>query len=343
LAKELLAITRKANVPLLINDRIDVALAVGADGVHIGQSDMPLEIARKLMGDKIIGVTVGTAEQAKIAIQGGADYLGIGACFDTSTKALTKIPFGPLGLRHILEELQVGIPCVTIGGIKSTNAERVIQLSKGSEGRSVSGVAVVSDIIAAKDVPLATRTLKQVVERGLSITMNRIELVEDVTSKVAELLELVRAKTPLVHHITNFVVMNDSANATLAVGASPIMAQCQEEAADLGKVIGSLLMNIGTLNPEFISGMFAAGKNANTFGLPIILDPVGAGASELRETTMRSLVQKVKFDVIKGNAGEIAALVKSNEVQMKGVDSVGSLDNGAEFVKKAALSQSIFN
>jgi hydroxyethylthiazole kinase len=124
---------------------------------------------------------------------------------------------------------------------------------------------------------------------------------------------------------------------------SPIMAQCKDEASDLGKVISSLLMNIGTLNPEFIDGMFTAGKNANIFGIPIILDPVGAGASNLRESTMRALVQKVKFDVIKGNAGEIATLVKSTAAQMKGVDSVGAIENAAEFVKNAALTQSILD
>jgi thiamine-phosphate diphosphorylase/hydroxyethylthiazole kinase len=325
----------------LINDRIDVALAVGADGVHIGQSDMPLPLARKLLGPgKIIGVTVANAAEAKIAIDGKADYLGIGACFDTSTKVLQKIPFGPLGLRHILESLPVGFPAVTIGGIKSSNVERVIQLSKGSAGRCISGVAVVSDIIAATDVPAQTKKLREAVSRGVSVTMNRLVQPNDVTQKVSSLLQLLRSKTPLVHHITNFVVMNDSANATLAIGASPIMAQCAEEANDLGRVIGSLLLNIGTLNSEFIGGMFAAGHRANMNGIPIILDPVGAGASELRESTMRNLIQKVKMDVIKGNAGEIASLVKSNAVQMKGVDSVGSLDNGAEFVRNAALSSS---
>jgi thiamine-phosphate diphosphorylase/hydroxyethylthiazole kinase len=328
-------------VPLLINDRIDVALAVGADGVHIGQSDMPLALARKLLGPgKIIGVTVANAVEAQRAIEGNADYLGIGACFDTSTKPLQKVPFGPLGLRHILESLPVGFPCVTIGGLKSANAERVIQLSRGTEGRCISGIAVVSEIVAASDVVAQTTKLKNVVKQALSTTKNRVEEPVEVKQKISSLLQVLRSRTPLVHHITNFVVMNDSANATLAIGASPIMAQCAEEANDLGKVIGSLLLNIGTLNPEFIAGMFAAGYRANMNGIPIILDPVGAGASELRESTMRNLIQKVKVDIIKGNAGEIASLVKSSAVKMKGVDSVGLLDNAAEFVRNAALSSS---
>jgi thiamine-phosphate diphosphorylase len=133
LASAVHQVTKKYNVPLLINDRVDVALAVDCEGVHIGQSDMPIQIARKLLGPgKIIGVTVGTIEQALKAHQDGADYLGVGACFDTNTKKLEKIPFGPYGLRQIIDALPVGVKTVVIGGIKVGNATRVLQLSRAS-------------------------------------------------------------------------------------------------------------------------------------------------------------------------------------------------------------------
>ncbi|KAJ3276554.1 hypothetical protein HDV01_004087 [Terramyces sp. JEL0728] len=333
LAKSLLAITKKANIPLLINDRVDVALAIDADGVHIGQDDIPLPIARKLLGqNKIIGVTVGNVAEAKAAITNGADYIGIGACFGTNTKKLKKTPLGPRGVLEILESLPANVKAVTIGGINSTNAERVIRHSHGAEGRKLHGLAIVSDIVGAEKVAEKVKSLKEAIARGYVNELPKCVFPDDIKLKVAQTFEKLRSTLPLVHHITNFVVMNDTANATLALGGSPIMAQNIKEVDELGEFVGSLLLNIGTLNDEFIAGMVGAGKKANAKGTPIVLDPVGAGASSLRKSTMKLLTDSLDIGIVKGNAGEISSLAGTGEVEMRGVDSVGKMNDAARIV-----------
>lgn len=144
-------ITDKYNVPLLINDRVDIALAVNAAGVHVGQSDLPLRVVRKIMGEeKIIGVSTGNLEQALKAQKDGADYLGVGAMYSTGTKKDAK-PTSMEELKKIREN--VSIPIVVIGGI---NKDRV----KDFEGTGIDGLAIVSAIIAQKDIAGAAREIK---------------------------------------------------------------------------------------------------------------------------------------------------------------------------------------
>ncbi len=135
-----------------------------------------------------------------------------------------------------------------------------------------------------------------------------------------ELLENVRRQTPLIHNITNYVTVNDCANILLACGASPIMADDLEEAEDITSICGGLNINIGTLNQRTIPAMLAAGKRANALGHPVILDPVGAGASALRTETALKLLQEVRFAVIRGNISEIKALTQGSGTT-KGVDA----------------------
>ncbi len=133
-------------VPLLINDRVDIALAVGAAGVHIGQADLPLPVARRMLGEQsIIGVTAHNVQGAVTAEEEGADYLGAGCIFPTATK-LDTILIGPAGLREICRA--VNIPVVGIGGVNNANAGEVV-------GAGAAGVAVASGIMGAKDVPAA--------------------------------------------------------------------------------------------------------------------------------------------------------------------------------------------
>lgn len=145
-------------VPMVINDRLDIALAVEAEGVHLGQSDLPIKVARKLLGpEKIIGASVKTVDFAKKAEKDGADYLGVGAFFKTATKTDTSL----VSLDLIQEITQaVSIPLVVIGGIKE---ERLSYF----EGRNIDGFAVVSDIMGAEDVAKKTRSFKKEVERVL--------------------------------------------------------------------------------------------------------------------------------------------------------------------------------
>jgi len=154
-----------------------------------------------------------------------------------------------------------------------------------------------------------------------------------------KILENVRIKTPLVHSITNYVTVNDCANAILACGASPIMADDQNEVEEITSICNSLVINIGTLNERIISSMMKAGKKANELNHPVVLDPVGAGASSFRTKTSFNLLENVKFSVIRGNTSEIKAIHKGSGTT-KGVDADVSdaitetnLDEAIVFVK----------
>lgn len=157
-----------------------------------------------------------------------------------------------------------------------------------------------------------------------------------------EYLENVRNKVPLVHNITNYVTVNDVANVLLACGGSPIMSDEAEDVEDITSVCGGLNINIGTLHKTSIEGMFRAGKKANELGHPVLLDPVGAGASALRTNTALGLMKELKLSVIRGNISEIKTLALGSGTT-KGVDAdvadavtEESLDEAVAFVKKFA-------
>ncbi len=133
-------------------------------------------------------------------------------------------------------------------------------------------------------------------------------------------LENVREKTPLIHNITNYVTVNDCANILLACGASPIMADEVAEVEEITSICGGLYINIGTLNQRTIEGMFAAGRRANELQHPVLLDPVGAGASNLRTQTALRLIEEIRFTVIRGNISEIKTLAGASGTT-QGVDA----------------------
>ncbi len=140
------------------------------------------------------------------------------------------------------------------------------------------------------------------------------------------LVENVRKKSPLVHNITNYVVMNNTANALLAVGASPVMAHAEDEVQDMVKIASSLVINIGTLSEKWVNAMKLALKQANMMKKPVVLDPVGAGATPYRNKVVAELLETGVFSAIRGNASEIMALVSATH-QTKGVDSTYSSDS----------------
>ena len=150
---------------------------------------------------------------------------------------------------------------------------------------------------------------------------------EEMAKRAAENLRLVRARKPLVHNITNYVVMNYTANALLACGAAPVMAHASEEVEEMVSLAGALVLNIGTLSTPWIDAMVKAGKRANALHVPVILDPVGAGATSLRTQTARRLIEAVSVQVIRGNASEVLALSPGQSgSRTKGVDSVHTVD-----------------
>ncbi|MBQ3584773.1 MAG: hydroxyethylthiazole kinase [Lachnospiraceae bacterium] len=138
--------------------------------------------------------------------------------------------------------------------------------------------------------------------------------------KIGLLVNEVRKKVPLVHNITNYVTVNDCANAILAIGASPIMADDSAEAADITAISKALVLNIGTLNKRTVESMIISGKKANELGIPVIFDPVGAGASAFRNETTQKILKEVKIAIIRANLSEMS-YIAGLEVSTKGVDA----------------------
>jgi hydroxyethylthiazole kinase len=147
--------------------------------------------------------------------------------------------------------------------------------------------------------------------------------------KAAENLKNLRAKKPLIHNITNYVVMNYTANALLACGASPVMAHAVEEVEEMTSFAGALVLNIGTLTPYWVDSMLKAGKQANKLKVPIILDPVGSGATKLRTDSAKRLIDELSIQVVRGNASEVLSLAHQGS-RTKGVDSIHSVDDAAD-------------
>ena len=148
-------------------------------------------------------------------------------------------------------------------------------------------------------------------------------------------LGVVRERKPLVHNITNYVVMNETANAILALGALPVMAHAEEEVAEMVGIAGALVLNIGTLSPHWVEAMLLAGRAANEKGVPVVLDPVGAGATRYRTETAKRILAEVDVTVLRGNAGEIGTLIGA-AAEVRGVESVGDGGDSAELAAAAA-------
>ena len=148
-------------------------------------------------------------------------------------------------------------------------------------------------------------------------------------------LRSLREQKPLVHQITNYVVMNETANVTLALGALPVMAHAREEVEEMVGLAGALVINIGTLSPHWVDAMVAAGRRANARGTPVVLDPVGAGATSYRTETAKRILGEVDVTVLRGNAGEVATLV-GVEAEVRGVESIGVGGDPAELARAAA-------
>ncbi len=153
-----------------------------------------------------------------------------------------------------------------------------------------------------------------------------------LAQKAADNLAALRKNKPLIHNITNFVVMNYTANALLAMGASPVMAHAINEVEDMVSFAGALVLNIGTLTDDWVAAMIKAGKKASALNTPIILDPVGSGATALRTASAKKIIDETRINVIRGNASEILSLRHENS-KTKGVDAIHSVDEAAETAK----------
>ena len=153
----------------------------------------------------------------------------------------------------------------------------------------------------------------------------------------SEILAKVRRERPLIHNITNLVVMNETANIILCAGALPVMAHAKEEAAEMASQASALVLNIGTLTPELVELMVLAGRAANKKGLPVVLDPVGAGATKLRTDSAGKILREVVVTVVRGNAAEIAILAGS-DAHIVGVESVEDRGDARIIASNLAVS-----
>ena len=157
---------------------------------------------------------------------------------------------------------------------------------------------------------------------------NKQQLIDD--------LNALRHRSPLVHNITNYVVMNSTANALLAIGASPVMAHSVREVKDMVGIASALVINIGTLSEEWVGAMLKGGKAARKRGIPIVFDPVGVGATPYRNAVAAKIVKKCKPNIIRGNASEIMALANENATT-KGVDSTATSDSALGAAQRLAI------
>ncbi|KAJ1033026.1 hypothetical protein NDA16_000305 [Ustilago loliicola] len=370
IAQKSLAICDRYNVPMLINDNLSVCLSLPERvGLHIGQEDIPVTDARRILGEKrLLGISVKNVEQAKKAKEeGAADYAGVGPCYGTQSKAgITEDKvIGCSGAQAIVAELNKGeanrMPCVLIGRLNQKTAARTL-FGASSETNAPDGIAVISAIVGRVDSDKAAQELADIVRRyktGLktSVTPSAQGVASSFAlpsttkkdaewykSQAAGLLSFHREGVhgpPLIQTITSHVSSTMSANLALAFSSSPIMSHEAAEAADLSLAVGALVLNIGTISPASREGMFVAGTSANRNLKPVVLDPVGGGATQFRKDVVRGILNHTQVTLLKGNAAELASIAgKSDEVQSRGVDSgAGQLKDPIGLVKSLARKE----
>ncbi|MCD6586710.1 MAG: hydroxyethylthiazole kinase, partial [Desulfobacteraceae bacterium] len=191
-----------------------------------------------------------------------------------------------------------------------------------------------------KEIIVKSALKKPDLYKFLTLSANKGNESMDIKQYTSELVEKIRNTSPLTHNITNFVVMNSSANILLAIGASPVMAHCLGEVEEMTSLADALVLNIGTLQDDWIESMILAAKTANTKGIPVILDPVGSGATSLRTQAVKKIMNAANISVLRGNASEIFSLA-SADVRTRGVDS--SLSVTAEIIDAAQKLASEMN
>ena len=229
-----------------------------------------------------------------------------------------------------------------IGGINASTVQRVLYQASHSS-KSLDGVAIVSAIVAAKDPKKASEQLLRLIKTPppfVAATLANIQKERSPAALLAgipKIIKTVGEKTPLSHNMTNLVVQNFAANVALSVGGSPIMANYGEEAADLANLGGALVINMGTVTPDGLLNYAQALRAYNLAGGPVVFDPVGAGATAVRRSAVRTLMASGYFDVIKGNEGEIKT-VYGTILQQRGVDSGASTSTDLE---KATLVRDV--
>jgi len=233
---------------------------------------------------------------------------------------------------------------VAIGSINAANVQRVLHQSV-HEDNGLNGVAVVSAIVASNDPQAAARDLKDRITTAPQKFYAAVPLGKEPATKsdflerIPSIVKAHATSSILSHNMTNTVVQNFAANVCLATGSSPIMSLNGPEASELAKLGGGLVVNMGTITPDILNVYLAGVKAYNAACNPVLLDPVGGGATSIRKAAIKTLMAGGFFDVIKGNEGEIGAVMGTANVQQRGVDSgpsTSTKQQKAEAVKALA-------
>lgn len=252
-------------------------------------------------------------------------------------------------MQEILAQCKTGVDhstgCVAIGSINASNVQRVLHQSAYATNR-LNGVAVVSAIMAGDDPQESAKELRKRIADTEKAFYVSYRPGTDVLGEPSEMFKVIPSiiekhvsSSVLCHNMTNTVVQNFAANVCLATGSSPIMSLNRNEAPDLAKLGGGLVINMGTITPDIMDAYQAGVKAYNAAGNPVLFDPVGGGATTLRREAIRSLLKAGFYSVIKGNEGEIGAVIGTSTAQQRGVDSGPSTSNAqqkAEMVKALA-------
>ncbi|KAE8222686.1 hypothetical protein CF319_g4148 [Tilletia indica] len=330
-----------------------------------------------LGADRVLGISTNTPEQAQAAAQAGADYIGIGPVYGTQSKAGISAEqiLGPRGANAVARAAGA-LPSVLIGGINKSTALRALVGATNKYGRPA-GIAVISAIVSRPDADEAAAELARAVRKykrsaayriprakaiatpaqheGLHSVYTELDAFNVLPSLQApeevEIKNLLMARAgkilsrhrghesgpPLVHTITSHVSSTYSANALLSFSASPIMSHQPEEADAIMTVGEALVLNIGTVGAEARAGMKVAGETANKLGKPVVLDPVGVGASTFRKGAVEDILNHTQITLIKANAAELASMLALTSVQTRGVDAgPGSLTDPAGHARELA-------
>lgn len=234
-----------------------------------------------------------------------------------------------------MEKKYSSVSTVCIGGVNASNLQRVIYQSK-AEQKELDGIALVSAIVSASDPEEASKNLLHLIKtpplfaNPFSEDMGQLHINTVLDVIVPSVIAQIDKINPLSHNMTNLVVQNFAANVALAIGASPIMANAGDEGDDLCKLGGALVINMGTATDEGIAEYLKAVRAYNGQGAPVVLDPVGAAATELRRKAVKKLMDGGYYDCIKGNESEIRQVAGQTGVESKGVDSGKSKLNEQE-------------
>lgn len=295
---------KQTNTPLIINDDVLLCQAIDAAGVHLGQSDQDAIEARACLGrEKIIGLSVNSMQEIRQANALPIDYIGVGSVFETSSKLDVATIWG---VDKLAQAVALSThPVVAIGGINVDNAGSVLQTG-------VKGIAAIAAFHQADELNNVVQQLKYPLSNSLQALQKR---------------------NPLILNLTNVVTMDLIANVLLAIGASPLMTVCDEELEELITLSAAVVVNIGTLDSVSINRSFLAAKLAKKRGIPVILDPAGAGATIARTQAAKKILPYAT--VVKGNASEIMAIAGKGQLT-KGVDSVHSTNEAITAAKRIA-------